>query len=313
MLISGSFDLSSKNNSIFKLIPKSVGYQKINTLIYCLFKCFMEDFSIPVRETWLDKTMHIAALLLVIIVWGSAILFGAFYFIALLQGNTTQWNEVLPDIFDEQTRSATLGIGLHFAAGGIILILGCIQLINSVRIKYPLLHRIIGRIYVIASIAAAIGGLVFIFSKGTIGGLIMDIGFAGYGILTFAAAIATIHFARAKNFEQHRAWAIRLFALAIGSWLYRMDYGFWFMVTDRLGHNSDFTGAFDYFMDFFFYLPNLLVAEIFIGRYEVLKSGFAKFLAIVFLSGANLFLIVATYFFTKEYWGPAILDVILGR
>lgn len=277
----------------------------------------MEEISVPVLGKSLDKILHFAARLLVIIVWGSAILFGgyilAFYFIALIQGNTNQWNEVLPDIYDEGTRSATLGIGLHFAAGGIILILGCIQLVKSVRMKYPLLHRIIGRIYVVASIAAALGGLIFIFAKGTIGGLIMDIGFIGYGVLTFVAAVATIYFARYGKMEQHRAWAIRLFALAIGSWLYRMDYGFWFMVTDRLGHNSNFTGAFDYFMDFFFYLPNLLVAEIFIGRYKVLKSGFAKLFAILFLASANLFLLVATYFFTKEYWGPAILDVILGR
>ena len=261
--------------------------------------------------------MHLLASLLVIIVWGSAILFGlyilAFYFVALIQGNTLQWNEVLPDIYDEKTQSATIGIGVHFAAGGIVLILGCIQLVKAVRINYPLLHRIIGRIYVFASVAAAIGGLVFIFTKGTIGGLIMDIGFTGYGILTFIAAIATIHFARAKNFDQHRAWAIRLFALAIGSWLYRMDYGFWFMVTDRFGHNSEFTGAFDYFMDFFFYLPNLLVAEIFIGRYKVLKSPTAKTIAIIGLSAASLFLIVATYFFTKEYWGPAIIEVIFDR
>lgn len=277
----------------------------------------MTDFSIPAKQSKLDKFLQLTARLLVLIVWSSAILFGGyiltFYFVALIQGNTNQWNEVLPDIYDEQASSATMGIGLHFAAGGIILILGCIQLIKSVRIKYPSIHRLIGRVYVLASIAAAIGGLIFIFTKGTIGGLIMDIGFTGYGVLTFIAAIATIYFARAKNFELHRAWAIRLFALAIGSWLYRMGYGFWFMVTDRLGHNSDFTGLFDYFMDFFFYLPNLLVAEIFIGRYEVLKSKAAKILAIVFLNRANLFLIVATYFFTEKYWGPAILDVILGR
>ena len=276
----------------------------------------MKDFSVPVPRNKLDKNMLLLARILVIIVWSSAILFGlyilAFYFIALIQGNTSQWNEVLPDIYDKESTIATMGIGIHFAAGGIILILGCIQLVNSVREKYLLLHRIIGRLYVIASIAAAVGGLVFIFTKGTIGGLIMDIGFAGYGILTFTTAIATIYFARAQSFDQHRAWAIRLFALAIGSWLYRMDYGFWFMVTDRLGHNSDFTGVFDYFMDFFFYLPNLLVAEIFIGRYQVLRTKAAKYFAMTGLSAASLFLIVATYFFTKKYWGPAIVDVILG-
>lgn len=257
--------------------------------------------------------MHRAAVILVAVVWLSALLFGlyilAFYFIALLEGNTTQWNEVLPGLYDRNTQSATIGIGIHFAAGGIILILGCIQLITSLRLKYPALHRWLGRLYILASLGAAIGGLLFIFVKGTIGGTVMDIGFAGYGLFMLAAALATVYFARKHHYEQHRAWAIRLFALAIGSWLYRMDYGFWFLFTDGLGHTSDFSGPFDNFMAFFFYLPNLLVAEIFIGRYDLLKTTVARGGATVALGLASAFLILATFFFTTHLWGPAILEL----
>tara|TARA_Y100001980_G_C14556842_1_gene351163 strand:- start:1207 stop:2031 length:825 start_codon:yes stop_codon:yes gene_type:complete len=254
--------------------------------------------------------------LLVITVWISALLFGlyilAFYFVSLVQGNTSQWNEVLPGLHDTQTRSATAGIGLHFAAGGIILILGCIQLLDPVRLRYPTFHRWIGRIYVSASLLTAIGGLIFILVKGTIGGFWMDIGFTGYGILTFVVALNTILFARSGNFESHRAWAIRLFALTIGSWLYRMEYGFWFLFMDRLGHTSDFTGPFDYFMDFFFYVPNLLVAELFVRRKKLIKSKLGEGIAVIVLFCATTFLILATYFFTKKYWGPAILEVVFG-
>ncbi|UZR94666.1 DUF2306 domain-containing protein [Chondrinema litorale] len=252
--------------------------------------------------------------LLVITVWVSALLFGlyilAFYFVSLVQGDTAQWNEVLPGLHDAQTKGATVGIGLHFAAGGIILILGCIQLLESVRLKSPTFHRWVGRVYVIASLFTASGGLVFIFIKGTIGGFWMDIAFAGYGLLTFIAAINTIRYARTGNFESHRAWAIRLFALAIGSWLYRMEYGFWFMITDRLWHTSNFTGPFDYFMDFFFYLPNLFVAELFINRRQIINSRWAEAIVVTGLCFATTFLVMATYFFTKEYWGPAILNVL---
>lgn len=111
--------------------------------------------------------------LLAATVWISALLFGlfilSFYFIALFEGNTAQWNEVLPGLYDEDTRAATVGIGAHFAAGGIILILGCIQLLSSLRKKYPQLHRWLGRLYVLSALLAAMGGLVFIFLKGTIG------------------------------------------------------------------------------------------------------------------------------------------------
>ncbi|MEM9544794.1 MAG: DUF2306 domain-containing protein [Bacteroidota bacterium] len=264
------------------------------------------------QKTGLDILVQWAGGLLVATVWGSALLFGlyilAFYFIALLNGETEVWNKILPGLFDHQKQAATIGIGVHFAAGGIILILGCIQLLEKVRLKFPALHRWLGRVYVLAALFTAIGGLLFIFIKGTIGGMVMDIGFGGYGVLTFIAALATIRFARAKEFEKHRVWAIRLFALAIGSWLYRMDYGFWFLFTDGLGHTKDFTGPFDYIMSFFFYIPNLLVAEIFIGRYAIMKTKVAKLGGICAILLTTTFLILATYYFTKELWGPAILD-----
>ena len=59
---------------------------------------------------------------------------------------------------------------------------------------------------------------------------------------------------------------LRLYALAIGSWLYRMDYGFWVQITDGMGHTDTFRGPFDYVMDFAFYLPNLVVAELYLRR-----------------------------------------------
>lgn len=263
----------------------------------------------------LDKAINIGISLLVTTVWISALLFGlfilSFYFVALIEGNTAQWNEVLPGLYDSSTKSATVGIGIHFAAGGIILILGCIQLIEAVRANYPALHRWLGRVYIVACLLTSIGGLTFIFIKGTIGGLVMDIGFAGYGVLMFWAALEAFRHARARRFENHRAWAIRLFALAIGSWLYRMDYGFWFLFTDGLGHTDAFDGPFDYFMSFFFYIPNLLVAELFIRRQQVLQSSAAKWLAVSGIYIATVFLILATYFFTMELWGPAILDLFV--
>ncbi|WP_258098638.1 DUF2306 domain-containing protein [Marinoscillum pacificum] len=253
--------------------------------------------------------------LLVATVWSSAMLFGlyilAFYFIALIQGNTTQWNEILPGLYDEQTRGATAGIGLHFAAGGIILILGCIQLLDGIRTKYPVFHRWVGRVYVVASIITALGGLAFIFLKGTIGGLWMNVAFTGYGVLTFLAGVFAIKYARSGDFEKHRVWAIRLFALAIGSWLYRMEYGFWFLIMDRAGHASDFTGPFDYFMDFFFYIPNLLIAQLFISRKKLIQNRYVEGMAVIVLLSVTMFLVLATYFFTKKYWGPAILEVFI--
>jgi hypothetical protein len=231
----------------------------------------------------------------------------AFYAAALVDGNIAQWNESLPRLYESHTPAATAGIGMHFAAGGIILALGCIQFVQSIRSRYPAVHRWIGRVYVTAAFLAGVGGLTFIAAKGTIGGITMDVGFGIYGVLTAAAAIETYRHARARRLDIHRAWALRLFALAIGSWLYRMEYGFWFLLADGAGHAKGFTGPFDKFMAFFFYVPNLIVVEALIRAPRASLPAGARWAITAAFSGATLCLLLGTYYFTRFYWGPAIL------
>ncbi|MEN7341962.1 MAG: DUF2306 domain-containing protein [Pseudomonadota bacterium] len=263
-----------------------------------------------------QRSMQWSARLLVATVWVSALIFGCyifvFYFLSSMRGDITQWNDVLPDLYSDDAPAATIGIGAHFAAGSVILMLGCIQLIGGIRAKYPTVHRWLGRVYVVSALITGVGGLVFISTKGTVGGLMMDIGFTGYGVLTIMAALATIHFARRRDFVRHRAWAIRLFALAVGSWLYRMEYGFWFLFTDGLGHTTTFDGPFDQVMDFFFYLPNLLIAEVMIGRRKIATSRVAQGVATGGLLTASVLLLLATYFFTLKLWGPEIVGGLLA-
>ena len=238
--------------------------------------------------------------LLIVTVWLSAGLFGlyilAFYAFSVYSGNMMNWNHVLPDLYKENSVVSTTGIGIHFLAGGIILLLGSIQLLDWVRMKYPSLHRWVGRLYLVSSLFAAIGGLTFIAIRGTVGGLMMDIGFSLYGILMLVATVLTYHYAVRGRFESHYAWALRLYALAIGSWLYRMDYGFWTLLTGGLGRTSNFSGPFDQIMDFFFYVPNLLVAEVFIRVKKLKTHPILKITASLILMVATGFILMGTYF-----------------
>ncbi|MVN77230.1 DUF2306 domain-containing protein [Hymenobacter sp. HMF4947] len=256
-------------------------------------------------------TLRWAGRLLVATVWGSAGLFGlyilAFYAAALFGGHMQQWNKMLPGLYTPGSTASTSGIGLHFAAGGVILLLGSSQLLSGLRTRWPAVHRWVGRVYVLASALAAIGGLLFIGLRGTIGGPVMNVGFALYGLLTLLAAVETYRHAVAGRLAQHRAWSLRLYALAIGSWLYRMDYGFWIMATDGAGHTHGFTGLFDQIMAFFFYLPNLLVVEIYLRARSRTVAPVLKLAAAGTLLLATGFLGLGTYYFTLYYWGPAIL------
>jgi hypothetical protein len=243
-------------------------------------------------------------------VWLSCGLFGLyiliFYAGSLVSGHAPRWNGVLPGLYDAAHPASTSGIGMHFAAGGTILALGFVQLLSQVRQHIPALHRWFGRIYVSASLLAGAGGLIFIADTGTLGGLAMNSGFGLYGALTMFAAVQTYRYARRRDIDTHRSWAIRLFALAIGSWLYRMEYGLWFLVTHKLGHTADFHGPFDAVMAFFFYVPNLLIAEAYLrGGSERAGAAGKLTVASLMIIAAGL-LGVATYFFATRYWWPMV-------
>ena len=263
-------------------------------------------------EKFASISIRWSGFLLVTTVWISAGLFGlyilAFYVSSLSAGNLERWNNILHGLYQKGFVTATAGVGLHFITGGVILILGSIQLIEAIRVRYPVFHRWIGRIYVLSSLLTAIGGLIFIIAKGTIGGPVMNIGFSLYGLLMLMAAIETYRHAVAGRIDKHRAWALRLYALAIGSWLYRMDYGFWLQLTDGLGHLHNFEGPFDRVMSFFFYIPNLLVAEVFIRSRNFKIFPLLNLVSTILLLLMTAFLLLGTYYFTKLYWGPAILE-----
>jgi hypothetical protein len=264
---------------------------------------------------WGDRALQAAAASLVTAVWISAGIFGlyilAYFGGAVGDGELERWNVTLR-LYNPDSLAATAGIGLHFAAGAVLLIAGPIQLIGAVRERFPAFHRWTGRIYVASAILAGAGGLTHIAFDRTIGGPVMDVGFAIYGVLMVVCGVETLRHAMVRRIDVHRAWAIRLFALAIGSWLYRVEYGLWEVFTGSIGHTRTFDGWFDYIMDFFFFVPNLIIAELFIrargpGGGALLKTG-----ASLLTLGAAGLIALSTYFFTRYAWGPPIAALFAG-
>ncbi|RDS83912.1 DUF2306 domain-containing protein [Dyella monticola] len=263
------------------------------------------------RAHWASRVFDYSSRALAITTWLSCALFGlyilVFYAGALASNSAARWNTALPGLYTGPHAAATFAMGIHFAAGGVILALGFIQLLNAVRVRVPALHRWLGRIYVTAAALAGAGGLIFIATVGTIGGTTMNMGFGLYGMLMMFCALQTYRYARRREVGIHRAWAIRLFALAIGSWLYRMEYAFWFLFAHRIGHTHGFHGPFDAVMAFFFYVPNLLIAEVYLRGRSAEVAAAAKIAIAVVLSTATCLLAVATYFFATHYWWPAMI------
>lgn len=254
--------------------------------------------------------------LLVATSWISGVVFAA-YIVAffggtLLAGAGQRWNESLPGLHDPASPLAIIAIGVHFLTGAVLLLLGPVQFIGRLRQRVPALHRGLGRLYVASAALAGVGGLFFIVAKGTVGGPVMDVGFGLYGALMVLCAAMAFHHARARRIVQHRAWAIRLFALTVGSWLYRMEYGAWFLLAGGLGTGRGFSGWFDAVMAFFFYLPNLVIAEHIIRSQRASHGTLSRVGSSALMLVASAFIAVVTWLFINGAWGRRLASGLMA-
>ncbi|MEM6481389.1 MAG: DUF2306 domain-containing protein [Pseudomonadota bacterium] len=159
-----------------------------------------------------------------------------------------------------------VSIAAHMIAGAVLTIGAPLQALPFLRRRLPVWHRRLGYLLFGLACVTGVGGLFYIVFNGTVGGLWMSFWFAIYGAALITAATATVRFAIEKDWSRHFAWATRFVILAVGSWIYRMHYGFWYATTGGLEINEDFTGLFDRVQVFAFFVPYILVAEILLRR-----------------------------------------------
>lgn len=97
----------------------------------------------------------------------------------------------------------------HFVGGGLALSLGAIQLWTK---RPSRLHRWLGRAYCLCVVAGAMGGAYLSFYSHL--GAITGSGFFIAAVLWLCTTFIALRFALARQFEAHRRWILRSFALS---------------------------------------------------------------------------------------------------
>ena len=210
---------------------------------------------------WIGRSFYFAALL------GLGI-FGTYI---LLRGtgatfeNFGQWKDLVSGLPMRNTAAwiASIGIGMHYFMGAVLVLAWPILFSSRIRARHRAVHRWTGRVYVSAGFLAGVGGLSFILAHHN--GRAAHTAFAIWGaVMMLCAVMAYVH-ARARRFDLHRAWAIRLFAMVLGAWIFDLEYRAWEDLTGGMGMGTEeVLGPFDYAINYLFFVPNLLVAEYFI-------------------------------------------------
>jgi uncharacterized membrane protein len=154
---------------------------------------------------------------------------------------------------------ANLGpLMLHVAGAVVALVLGPWQFVRRLRVRYPAAHRFIGRVYLVSTLAAGVGGL--LLAPKALGSPAGPLGFGTLAVLTLGTSTAAYVSIRRRQVARHRAWMTRSYALIFTGVTFRL----WISGLPAVGlcsfDQAYRTGAFAAWM------INLLVAELLIAR-----------------------------------------------
>lgn len=168
-----------------------------------------------------------------------------------------------------------VGLFVHALSSGIALVLGPFQFLREFRNRYPVVHRWIGRIYLVAILFGGISGLVI--APGIISGLVGEVGLSLLAILWLFTAYMAFRTIKNHQVELHRQWMIRNYALTFAAATLRIWLGL-LTVSQIPSLQTKYGGDFNLlFVEVYrvvmwlCWVPNLVVAEWMINRLRVSK------------------------------------------
>jgi len=164
---------------------------------------------------------------------------------------------VFDTLFREKYATHLPVILAHGAAAIAALVIGPAQFVPALRRRWPRIHRVLGRAYMLAILVAAPTGLLM----GTMaeGGAVARAAFCSMATLWLATALLAFDTARKRRIPEHRAWMIRNYALTFGA------------VTLRVYLNALQSAGLDFetiypWVAWAAWVPNLVVAELLARR-----------------------------------------------
>jgi uncharacterized membrane protein len=141
--------------------------------------------------------------------WVAMVLLGPatiVYSLPYLSGN--------PDTFFEQQRLTYIAhltpLMLHVAGAVVALLLGPWQFVRRLRSGWPRVHRLVGRVYVVAVLATGVGGLML--APTTYTGRLAGLAFALLAVGTLGSTAMAFVAIRRRQIARHRVWITRSYA-----------------------------------------------------------------------------------------------------
>ena len=105
---------------------------------------------------------------------------------------------------------------LHSLAGVLFGLIGPLQFVRALRLRFGTLHRMAGRVFVLAGAGLALSGLALLLQVQSITTGLLDGARGLFGLALIAALVQGVAAARAHEMLRHRTWMIRAYAIGMG-------------------------------------------------------------------------------------------------
>lgn len=148
----------------------------------------------------------------------------------LLAGQPERWGTATPSAWAPGDPVANGLLALHLLFAVVIVASGALQLLPALRRRAPRVHHWNGRLFLLSALLMALGGLVMVATRPTIGDLSQQLGVSLNGLLILAFAGLAWRAAVQRRFDQHRRWALRLWLAVGGVWFFRIGLMAWLVV-----------------------------------------------------------------------------------
>ncbi|NOX52487.1 MAG: DUF2306 domain-containing protein [Gammaproteobacteria bacterium] len=146
-------------------------------------------------------------------------------------------------------------ISMHLFGGFIAMISGAFQLNSRFRNRFTLMHRWLGRLYILAVIVGGTAG--FVLALSSFGGLVSHFGFGLMAICWVGTTLAAYWQIRDGNILAHRDWMLRSYALTLAGVTLRIYLGLSVVI------GIDFADFYPV-LSWICWVPNLLIVEWFV-------------------------------------------------
>lgn len=200
----------------------------------------------------------------------------------------------------------------HVLPAAWLSLAGMLQLLPVIRRRWPTLHRWNGRLFLAMGLLGALTGLYLTWVRGS---RLSDLGAIGItlnGLLIPVAVLLAWQAARARQFMQHRRWAIHAFLLINGVWTFRLYLMGWYLVNQgQNGNTNQLDGPMDLFFSVACYALPMLVAELWLwAQRQALPS--PKWWVTGVLTTGALITLLGVVGATLAMWLPRIGRVLAG-